>query len=85
MSSRKWVESPVLETHIDWLLCQIEPLGDAVREFMEDGIDVDIFCYSLGRSEHPPSLSRAIRARAESLGISIEIDHYAEAGDEGQN
>ena len=84
MSSRKWVESPVLETHIDWLLRQIEPIEDAVRGLMADEIDVDIFCYSLGQSENPPSLSRAIRARAASLGISIEIDHYVEISDERQ-
>ena len=84
MSSRKWVESPVLETHIDWLLGQIEPLEGVVRRLIAEGIEVDIICYSVGRSEDPPSLSRAIRARAESLGIRIEIDHYVETSDEGQ-
>ena len=78
MSSKEWVESPVLETHVDWLLGEIEPLKDKVRELIEDGIDVDCFCYSMGASEDSPSLSRATRERAKSLGISIEIDHYVE-------
>jgi hypothetical protein len=78
MSSKEWVESPVLETHVDWLLCQIEPLADAVRGLIAEGVNVDVFCYSLGRSKDSPSLSRATRERAESLGISIEIDHYVE-------
>ena len=78
MSSKEWVESPVLETHVGWLLGEIEPLKDKVRELLEDGIDVDIFCYSMGASEIPPSLSKLTRERAESIGITIEIDHYVE-------
>jgi hypothetical protein len=78
MSSKECVESPVLETHVDWLLGEIEPLTDRVRELLADGIEVDIFCYSMGASEIGPSLSKATRKRAESLGITIEIDHYVE-------
>ena len=78
MSSKEWVQSPVLETHVDWLLCQIEPLADAVHRLIAEGVDVDVFCYSLGRSKELPSLSRATRERAESLGIRIDIDHYVE-------
>jgi hypothetical protein len=78
MCSKEWVESPVLNTHLDWLLCQIEPLADTIRGLISGGINVDFFCYSKGSSEDPLSLSRATRERAKSLGFGIEIDHYVE-------
>ena len=78
MSSERWVESPRLETHVDWLLSQLEPLADAIQNLIVNGTRVDFFCFSLGSSEDPPSLPRTIRERAESLGITIEIDHYFE-------
>ena len=83
MSSKAWVESPRLETHLDWLLSQLEPLAHAVHGLMAAGLDVDFFCYSLGSSEDPLSLPRSIKARAESLGITIEIDHYVEDDSDG--
>jgi len=83
MFSEAWVESPRLETHLDWLLSQLEPLADAIHELLADGTNVDFFCYSLGSSEDPPSLPRSIKERAESLGITIEIDHYVEDDGDG--
>jgi pyruvate kinase len=67
-----------LETHLDWLLSQLEPRSEAIRDLLESGIDVDFFCFSAGSTEKPPSLPRAIRDRAEALGIRIDIDHYPE-------
>jgi len=78
MSSERCVESPRLETHLDWLLSQLEPRADAIQTIISNGATVDFFCYSLGSSESPPSLPRTIKERAESLGIKIEIDHYVE-------
>jgi len=76
MSSEKWVQSPRLAVHIDWLLHEIEPKTDAVRQLLAEGIVADFFCFSSGSKATPPSLPRAIRARAAALGIEIVIDHY---------
>jgi hypothetical protein len=69
MSSEKWVESPVLETHIRWLLDQLEPRWDGVARILQSGVRADIFCYSLGRSAAPPGLSKETVRRAEAMGI----------------
>jgi hypothetical protein len=76
MSSEKWVQSPRLAVHLDWLLRQLEPKADAVRSLLVDGIEADFFCFSSGSTATPPSLPRAIRDRAAALRIKIVIDHY---------
>ncbi|MBN1909066.1 MAG: DUF4279 domain-containing protein, partial [Pirellulales bacterium] len=76
MSSEHWVDSPCLETHLDWLLSQLDPLADKIRDLITTGITVDFFCFSEGATDTPPALPRSIRERADALGIPIEIDHY---------
>ena len=83
MSSRAHVDSPRLETHLDWLLGQLEPLAETIATFQATGTRVDFFCYTLGTSTDPPSLPRSIRDRAARLGIDIEIDHYVERETDG--
>jgi hypothetical protein len=76
MSSEKWVQSPRLAVHLDWLLRELEPKADAVRALLEGGISADFFCFSSGSVATPPSLPRTIRNRAAALGIELVIDHY---------
>lgn len=76
MSSEAHVDSPRLETHIKWLLEQIEPHAKTIATFQANGTHIDFFCYTLGTSPNPPSLPRSIRDRAAKLGIAIEIDYY---------
>jgi hypothetical protein len=76
MSSERWVDSPVLDNHIRWLLDQLEPRRDGVAKLLRSGVRADIFCYSLGHSPHPPSLPKETLRRAEAMGIKIGIDHY---------
>jgi hypothetical protein len=76
MSSKRWIESPRLSTHIDWLLSELEPKAAEVRALLEQGIKGDIFCFSEGKTERPPSLPKHIRERAGALGLEIVIDHY---------
>ena len=76
MSSKRHVDSPRLEMHLDWLLGQLEPHAETIAAFQADGTRTDFFCYTLGTSPDPPSLPRSIRDRAARLGIEIEIDHY---------
>ncbi|PHS15423.1 MAG: hypothetical protein COA78_05020 [Blastopirellula sp.] len=84
MSSKDLVESPKLETHIRWLLSQLEPLALEIQGFISRDIKVDFFCYSVGSIEQPPSLSNEIKERARLLGIEIVIDHYYEASASGE-
>ena len=76
MSSKRWVESPVLDTHLRWLLDQLEPRAEAVRELLQRGVDADFFCFSEGFSPDPPSIPGETRERASALGVQIDIDHY---------
>lgn len=76
MSSEKWVQSPRLAIHLDWLLNQLEPKADAVHTLLAEGVQADFFCFSSGSTAAPPSLPRTIRNRAAALGIKIDIDHY---------
>lgn len=76
MSSEKWVQSPRLAVHLEWLLSELEPMAGVVQSLLADGIEADFFCYSTGSTETAPSLPRSIRDRAAVLGIKIVIDHY---------
>jgi hypothetical protein len=76
MSFERWVDSPRLSVHLQWLLEQLEPKADAIRKLRDDGAGVDFFCFSSGSTRQPPSLPRGIRDRASALGIEIVIDQY---------
>ena len=76
MSSEKWVQSPRLAVHLEWLLRELEPMAHVVHSLLADGIKADFFCYSSGSTATPPSLPRSIRNRAAALGVEIVIDHY---------
>ena len=76
MSSKKWVKSPKLETHLCWLLNQLEPRAREIQKLLDAGYKSDFFCFSEGRSAAPPSISNHTKERSEALGINIEIDHY---------
>ena len=76
MASKKWVQSPRLAVHIEWLLDELEPKADAIRSLLAEGIEADFFCFSSGSTTEPPSLPHAVRDRAAALRIEIVIDHY---------
>jgi hypothetical protein len=78
MSSKGHVDSPRLETHLDWLLKQLEPHAETIAAFQANGTRTNFFCFTLGTSPDPPSLPRSLRDPAARLGIDIEIDHYAD-------
>jgi hypothetical protein len=82
MSSKAWVDSPRLATHIEWLLDELEPKAAEVRGLVATGVESDIFCYSLGRSWRSPAIPRRLRERAAALGLPIDIDHYPDLPEE---
>ena len=82
MSSQKWVDSPVLDTHIRWILEQLEPHREKIIEILQSGVRADLFCYSLGYSPDPPGLPRETVRRADAMGLKIGIDHYEAEPDE---
>jgi hypothetical protein len=78
MSTDTWVDSPRLTVHVERLLEQLEPKAAVIRAFLDRGVAVDIYCYSMGATKSPPPLPRALRERARALGLEIGIDHYRE-------
>lgn len=76
MSSQAHVDSPRLQTHLAWVLAEIEPKTAALRSLLDQGVAADIFCYSAGSSPRPPAVPRSVRDRAHALGLEIRIDHY---------
>ena len=83
MSSEKWVQSPRLAIHLEWLLEQLEPKSEAVAQLLSQYVEADFFCYSLGTTPALPSVPRSIRSRIERLGVKLDIDHYCVPADEG--
>lgn len=75
MSSKAWIQSHRLETHLAWLLNEIETKTDIFRRLQADGWKADAFCYSLGPNK--PAIPRKLTERFGALGIEIIIDHYA--------
>ena len=76
MSSEQHIESPRLQTHLEWLLLQLEPRAEVIAALQATGAKVDFFCYTLGTSPKPPAVPQSIRNRAKKLDIEIGIDHY---------
>lgn len=76
MSSERWVQSPRLAAHFEWLLDQLEPRKEEIAALLADGVTADFFCFSSGSTPAAPSLPRRLRERATALGIRLEIDHY---------
>lgn len=83
MSSEKWVDSPRLPLHLEWLLEQLEPHQAAITDILANGATADFFCYSIGRTSIPPAIPRVIRGRSRALGFTIEVDHYDSSNDAG--
>jgi len=81
MTSKGCVHSGRLETHVAWLLNELEPVANEFRDLLEDGIHADIFCYSVGSTDRPPAIPNSLRDRAARLGLIIDIDHYDERGE----
>lgn len=81
ISSRRFVDSPRLEVHLDWLLKQFEERRSEIAELTRGDVIADFFCFSEGATDQPPSLPRAIRERSEALGMEIIIDHYDSSDD----
>jgi len=80
MSSEAHVEGARLGSHVEWLLAEIEPKAEQWRALLAEGVEADLFCYSVGSTPDPPSLPKALRDRLETLGIVLDIDHYESGG-----
>jgi hypothetical protein len=76
MSSENWVDSSRVQSHIRWILEQLEPKAEHVARISERVEQSRIFCYSLGKSDQPPSYPAELDQRAGALGLYIDIDHY---------
>jgi len=81
MSSKTWVNSPQLDVHVTWLLDQLEERKDALHRLLAGDVRADIFCYSFSVDSRPPGLPKTTLARADALGIQVEVDHYSAGSD----
>jgi hypothetical protein len=78
MSSKSWVHSSDLDAHVSWLLEQLEPHAEQVKQLLANGVVGDIFCFSSGAPAHPPALPDRTVERATELGLTIDIDYYGD-------
>jgi hypothetical protein len=85
MSSKSQVNSPRLHIHLEWILGQIEPKSRELTELQTHDVRMDIFCYSYGENPDPPAIPRTVTSRIETLGISLNLDHYDSAAQEDKN
>lgn len=77
-SSKSWVTSPNLTTHLKWLLKELDPKKEFLLEYKNNSnIRMDVFCFSTGHSKKPPTIPEQIKKQFSELGIEIEIDHYS--------
>ena len=78
-SSKSWVNSPNLNTHLKWLLKELDSKKEFLLEYKNNpNIRMDVFCFSTGHSKKPPTIPTQIKEQFSDLGIEIEIDHYSE-------
>lgn len=76
MSSESWVHSSDLDVHVSWLLEQLEPRAEKVKQLLANGVVGDIFCFSSGAPAHSPTLPDRTIERVAALGLTIDIDYY---------
>jgi hypothetical protein len=77
LSSRDLVASDDLETHVAWILDQIEPASNAIRSLRAHGNDAALICvFSGGETGDGPTLSPRTLARIAKLEIPVDFDVY---------
>jgi len=76
MSSKQWVNSPNLTTHIKWILDELEPKAENIALLLEQGIKADIYCYSSSDNDNLPNIPKTLMQRANILELPIDIEHY---------
>ena len=77
MSSRDWVEAPDVDTHIVWILDQIEPRAEEISRLLARGIRVDITCCLIDKPEAPPTVPARTLSRVAQLGLELDVDRYS--------
>ncbi|MEO8286018.1 MAG: DUF4279 domain-containing protein [Chloroflexota bacterium] len=82
LTSEGNVSSTDLELHITWLVDQLLPVQDRLRDLLHSGdyegkIMADIFCYwESATGNGGPGFSPELMGKLSSLGLSLELDIY---------
>lgn len=78
LTSQEQIVSTDLVAHIEWILEQVEPMHDQLRELMQQpGMHADLFCFWETESINPGiEFSPAVMERAAALNLTIGIDIY---------
>jgi hypothetical protein len=77
LTSKGAVESRDVRRHLAWLLAQLGPRADAIRDLQAGGCRMDVFCYWLSRNGHGgPAVSPAQMSQLARLGLELGFDVY---------
>lgn len=88
LSSREAVPSRDATRHVDWLIDQLEPARESLRQLQTTGCRMDISCFweSAGCAGGGPLLYPRQMQRLAELGLEIWFDFYpAPHDDEGEH
>jgi hypothetical protein len=77
LSSEDMVQSRDVRRHIDWLLDQVEPKGDVLKQLQSQGYPTVINCFWCTESGHGgPMLWPRQMSRLGALGLELWFDIY---------
>jgi len=77
LSSRDRVSSGELEAHFVWLLQQIEPVAEVLRELQLEGNDIALICVLSGSpTGGGPTIGAPMMARIANLKVPVDFDIY---------
>ena len=75
ISSERAVDSPDLEEHISWILDQVEPQSEVLKELTSrDGIQADLFCFWQQESNEGLAFNPVLLGRVAALGLELGIE-----------
>ncbi|HTR52483.1 MAG TPA: DUF4279 domain-containing protein [Kofleriaceae bacterium] len=78
LTSKEAVDSKDLRRHLDWILDQLAGRRTALRDLVDRGARIDIFCYWLSASGHGgPTVSTIQTKKLAELEIELSFDIYA--------
>jgi hypothetical protein len=77
LCSKDCVDSKDIGRHVDWLLEQVLPSAEALRQLQDKGAQTDVFCYWYSASgQGGPSLYPETMSKLGSLRLEIGFDIY---------
>lgn len=77
LSTEKRVDSRDIRRHLHWLRSELEAANEHIRRLMQEGHDVDVFCYWVSKSGHGgPNVDDQTMRWLGALGVPLGFDVY---------